>query len=188
MPTSGAPGWTILGSEYVIETPYLRLRRDRIQLRSGAVVEDYFVRESRGFAVIFAQTPDGRVLLVRQYKHGVGAELLELPAGSIDEGETALECAGRELAEETGHVAVGLEHVATLMTDPTNSDSRLHLFAGTGARRLHEPNLDPTEEISTESASLAELRRHVSDGTIAVTSHVAAIYIMLDRLGRLGRA
>ena len=115
--------------------------------------------------------------------------MLELPAGSIDEGETAVECAGRELAEETGHVAVGLEHVATLddRSDELRT-ARLHLFAGSGARRLHEPNLDPTEEISTESASLAELRRHVSDGTIAVTSHVAAIYIMLDRLGRLGRA
>jgi ADP-ribose pyrophosphatase len=179
------PGWTILASEYVIETPHLRLRRDRIRLPNGTLVEDYFVRESRGFAVVFVQTADDRVLLVRQYKHGIGEELIELPAGAIDETETPLGCAHRELAEETGYVAQRLEHVATLVTDPTNSDSRLHLFAGVGAIRAAEPAFDPTEEISTELATLAELRRYVVDGTIAVTSHVAAIYLMLDRLGRL---
>jgi ADP-ribose pyrophosphatase len=185
MATSGRPGWKILHSETVISTPHLRLRRDRIELPNGAIVDDYFVRETRGFAVIFAQTHDDRVLLVRQYKHGIGEDVLELPAGAIDEGETPVACAHRELAEETGYAVAALERVTTLATDPTNSDGRLHLFAGRGARRVCEPHLDPTEAIAVEFATLADLRRYVGDGTIAVSSHVAAIYLMLDRLGRL---
>lgn len=180
-------GWKILRSDYVVETPYLRLRRDRIELPSGAQIDDYFVRESRGFTVVFALTTDERVILVRQYKHGIGAGVLELPAGAIDESESPVACAARELAEETGFVAgaPGLEHVTTLITDPTNSDSRFHLFLATSARRVAEQDLDPTEDIVVEFATLAEARRYVRDGTIDVSSHVAAIYFMLDRLGRL---
>ena len=73
-----------------------------MELPSGVVVEDYFVRESRGFCVVFALTPDENVLLVRQYKHGVGEIVTDLPAGVIDAGETPETCAVRELAEETG--------------------------------------------------------------------------------------
>jgi ADP-ribose pyrophosphatase len=185
MPSEGPPRtWKILRSEYVVETPYLRLRRDRIELPSGALIDDYFVRESRGFAVVFAQTPDDRVVLVRQYKHGIGTGVLELPAGAIDEAESPLACAERELAEETGFVVgpPGLVHVTTFFTDPTNSDSRLHLFAGTNAQPLAHADPDPTEEITVEFATLADLRRYVCDGTIEVSSHVAAVYFMLDRL------
>jgi ADP-ribose pyrophosphatase len=179
--------WKVLRSEYVVDTRYLRLRRDRIQLPSGTEIDDYFVRESRGFAVVFALTPDERVVLVRQYKHGVGEGVLELPAGAIDEDETPLSCAQRELAEETGFVAgpAGLEHLKTFITDPTNSDSRFHLFLARDARRLAEQHPDPTEEIAIEFATLDELRLFVRDGTIDVSSHVAAIYFILDHLGRL---
>ena len=180
--------WTVLHSEIVIETPYLRLRRDRIELPGGAQIDDYFVRESRGFAVIFPITADGRVVLVRQYKHGIGARVLELPAGALDPGESAAACALRELAEETGFVTAAhqLEFVRTFVTDPTNSDSRFHLFIARDVRRELEPDPDPTEDIAVEFAALDELRRFVADGTIEVGSHVAAIYVVLERLGRLG--
>jgi hypothetical protein len=79
----------------------------------------------------------------------------------------------------------GLTHVTTFITDPTNSDSRFHLFLATDARPLVEQRPDPTEEIAVEFATLDELRRFVRDGTIDVSAHVAATYYMLDRLGRL---
>ena len=183
----GRPGWRVLRSEYVVETPYLRLRRDLIELPSGQRIEDYFVRESRGFSVVFALTPDERVVLVRQYKHGIGTGVLELPAGAIDEGETAADCAKRELAEETGFVGdpPEPEHVRSFITDPTNSDSRLHLYLVRNARPELEQALDATEDIAVEFATLAELRRYVVDGTIEVSSHIACIYVMLEHLSLL---
>ena len=188
--STSRPDWTILHSEIVIETPYLRLRRDRIRLPSGAEIDDYFVREARGFSVIFALTGDGRVVLVRQYKHGVATSVLELPAGALEPGETPAACALRELAEETGFVADpdDLELVRTFMTDPTNSDGRFHLFIARNARLEREPAPDPTEQIAVEFASLDQLRDFVAHGTIEVGHHVAAIYTVLEHLGRLGRA
>lgn len=174
-------------SEIVIETPYLRLRRDNIELPDGSLVENYFVRESRGFSVTFALTEDEHVVLVRQYKHGVGRSVLELPAGAIDPGESPADCARRELAEETGYEGTPPEpeHLATFIYDPTSSNTYFHVYVVRGARRTAAQDLDATESIDVELASIDELRRYVRDGTISVGTHVAVIYFVLDRLGKL---
>ena len=180
-------GWRIVDSEIVIETPHLRLRRDDVVLPSGRRIENYYVRESRGFSVVFAITPDERVVLVRQYKHGIGKEVLELPAGAIDPGEDPLGCARREFLEETGFAArpEAFQHLATFATDPTNSDAHFHLYLVRGLESPGGQSLDITEAIEVRLATFDELRRFVRDGTIEVSSHVAAVYYVLDRLGRL---
>jgi ADP-ribose pyrophosphatase len=180
-------GWHIVESEIVIETPHLRLRRDRIELPGGARIGDYYVRESRGFCVVFALTPDERVVLVRQYKHGIGETLLELPAGGIDGGESPAACARRELAEETGYVAepADLEHAGTFVFDPTSSTTRYHVFIGRNARPLLATKFDATEDIAVELATLDQVRRWCRDGTISVGVHVGSIFYVLDRLGKL---
>ncbi len=145
------------------------------------------MRESRGFTIVFAVTPEDRVVLVRQYKHGVAQSVLELPAGAIDPGETPAACAARELAEETGYVGAEpeLEHVGTFLFDPTSSTTRYHLYFARDARPLVATSFDETEDIEVELASFDDLRRYVRDGTIDVGFHVASIYYVLDRLGRL---
>jgi ADP-ribose pyrophosphatase len=179
--------WTVVRSDIVIETNHIRLRRDQIELPGGERVADYYVRESRGFTIVFALTEDERVVLVRQYKHGIGAVLLELPAGGIDPGEDAATCARRELAEETGYVAepAELEHVGSFVYDPTSSNARYDLFLGRNARRTVETSFDLTEDIAVELATLDDVRRFVRDGTIDASAHVASIYYVLDRLGKL---
>lgn len=177
----------MLHSELLIDTPYLRLRRDRVETPRGDVVDDYHVRETRGFVVIFALTPAGEVVLVRQYKHGIGEIVTELPAGAIDPGEEAAAAAAREFTEETGYeLPGGLELVRTFIIDPTNSDGRFALFFGRGAVPTGKQDFDATEDIVVELVPLDRLLDLVRDGTIDVNSHVAAIYTVLDRLGRLG--
>ena len=177
--------WRVLSSVYPIETPFLRLRADKIELPSGEIVDEYFVRESRGFSVVFALTRDESVVLVRQYKHGVVEVVTELPAGARDAGETAAECATRELAEETGYTGSPPEHVRTFLTDPTNSDSRFDLFVVRDAERTCEPDLDVTEEIDVVLASVDDVRAMALDGRIAAGSQVASALVALAHLGRL---
>jgi 8-oxo-dGTP pyrophosphatase MutT (NUDIX family) len=176
--------WQILSSEYRVDTKHLRLRADRVALPSGAVVDEYFVRESHGFAVVFALTPDERVLLVRQYKHGVGEIVTELPAGVMDDSESPEACASRELAEETGYTGSAPEFVRTFLTDPTNSTSRFHVFVVRDAKRTGEPQLDVTEEIEVDLARVDEVRAMALDGRIAAGSQVAAVLVVLEYLGR----
>jgi ADP-ribose pyrophosphatase len=176
--------WEIVDSQYVIESKYLRLRRDSIVLPGGERIDDYYVRESPGFCVAFATTPDNHVVLVRQYKHGIRREMLELPAGAIEPDEPAIGCARRELEEETGYVAASsdTQHVATFITDPTSSDSRFFLFHMKSARPTGRAAPEPTEQIKIELATLPELRRYVREGVIDCSPHVTSIYYMLDRL------
>jgi 8-oxo-dGTP pyrophosphatase MutT (NUDIX family) len=176
--------WRILSSEYRIQTKFLRLRADRVELPSGEVVDDYFVRESRGFCVVFALTPDQHVPLVRQYKHGIGEIVVELPAGMIDEGETPQACAARELAEETGYTGSPPELVRTFYADPTNATARFHLYLVRDAVRTHDQRFDVTEEIEVELASVDEVRAMAYDGRIAAGSQVAAALVALAHLGR----
>lgn len=179
--------WKIVESRYVIETPHLRLRRDSIELPSGVRIDEYYVRETAGFSIVFALTAQNDVVLVRQYKHGIGQGVLELPAGAIEQGESAVTCAQRELAEETGYVGTPAqpEFVASFISDPTNSNGRYHLFLARDVQLRQQQQLDATEDITVELASLAQVRRYVRDGQINVGPNVASIYFMLDRLGKL---
>ena len=162
----------------------MRLRADRVALPDGTVVDEYFVRESRGFAVAFALTPDDRVLLVRQYKHGVGEVVTELPAGGMDDGESPAECVARELAEETGYTGSAPAFVRTFLTDPTNSTSRFHVFVVRDAARTREPQTDVTEEIEVDSVPVDEVRAMALDGRIGAGTQVAAVLVALAYLGR----
>jgi ADP-ribose pyrophosphatase len=174
--------WRILDSDYRIQTKFLRLRADRVELPSGDVVEEYFVRESRGFCVVFALTPDENVLLVRQYKHGIREIVTELPAGMIDEDETPEACAERELAEETGFTGSAPQHVRTFLTDPTNATARFHLFVVRDAVRSREPVFDVTEDIEVDIVPVDEVRAMALDGRIASGSQVAAVLVALAHL------
>jgi len=176
--------WRILDSDYRIQTKFLRLRADRVELPSGDVVEEYFVRESRGFCVVFALTPDENVLLVRQYKHGIREIVTELPAGMIDDDETPEACAERELAEETGFTGSAPQHVRTFLTDPTNATGRFHLFVVRDAVRTREPVFDVTEDIEVDVVPVDEVRAMALDGRIASGSQVAAVLVALAHLER----
>ncbi|HLI97035.1 MAG TPA: NUDIX hydrolase [Candidatus Baltobacteraceae bacterium] len=178
-------GWRVAASSYVLDSPYLRIRRDRIVLPDGTVIEDYYVRESRGYVIVFALTEDRRVVLVRQYKHGAAKVLLELIAGAIDEGEQPLQTAIRELAEETGYGARSMEHLRSFVTDPTNADTIAHLFFAKDAYPNGEQQLDVTEDIAVELATLDELREKLRSGEIDSMPHVGAMYFVLDHLGSL---
>jgi ADP-ribose pyrophosphatase len=174
--------WRIVASTYPIVTPWLRLRSDTIELPDGTVIDNYYVRETRGFTVVFALTPDERVVLVRQYKHGARSDVLELPAGMIDEGETPEACALRELAEETGYVGTSIELVRSFLTDPTNSDGRFYLYLVRNAEPRVATAFDLTEHITVELATIPELRAMVRDERIETGAQIAAIYTALDAL------
>jgi 8-oxo-dGTP pyrophosphatase MutT (NUDIX family) len=174
--------WTVRSSTYRVDEPFLRVRSDTVELPNGTVIENYFVRESRGFAIVAALTPDRRVVLVRQYKHGIAQIVLELPAGMIDPDEAPEACAIRELAEETGYAGDPPRLLRTLFADPTSSNASFHVFLIENAVPKFAQSLDTTEAIEVETATIAELHAAVRDGRIASGSQVAAAYVALDHI------
>ena len=177
--------WEILSSEYVVESPWYRLRRDACRLPDGTVIDPYYVREHAGFTVVFAVTPADDVVFVKQYKHGFGELVLELPAGAIEPDEEPGACARRELEEETGYIAPRWEQMAEFIADPTSSTGKLFLYFARGATAEGVRALDPSEDIDTVLVPLDKVIDEVRSGHVCAQGQVAAIYTMLDRLGKL---
>ena len=87
-----------------------------------------------GAAAIVPLTEKGTLLMIRQYRHSVGEFIWEIPAGTLDPGEDPLECARRELVEETGFEAEAWEEIGEITPLPGYSDERIHIFLATGLR------------------------------------------------------
>lgn len=177
------PQWRVRSSSYVVESPYLRLRKDEVELPDGTIVTDYYVRESRGFVVVFAVTPANEVVLVEQYRYGNDSLVTELPAGTIDEDEDPLECARRELSEETGFSSGEWELVLATPTEPVRSNSIMHCYLARNAVETSSQSLDATEHIEVRLVPLDALRAMLREGGMASVASIAAAYLALERLG-----
>lgn len=111
--------------EVLFEGRMLRVVRDTVRLPNGLQTSREVVRHPGAVAIIALQ--DQHVLLVRQYRYAIAQETLEIPAGKIDPQEPPLDCAVRELREETGYRGT-MEHISTFYTTPGFSDEVMHLF------------------------------------------------------------
>ncbi|MCC6628438.1 MAG: NUDIX hydrolase [Chloroflexi bacterium] len=182
-PAGDGHGWRVVGRRRLVDDVWLRVDRESIRLPDGRTLDGYFVVHQRHFAIVFPVTAAGEVVLVRQYKHGIGQTTLELPAGYIEPADPAPAAAVvRELAEETGYTPADIQPLGALICDPTRSPQRGHVFLATGCRLTGGQRLDPAERIEVVLAPLARLQALVTDGEIAVQSSIAAIFLGLAAL------
>lgn len=105
---------------------------DGVRFPDGSIGELEMVRHPGASAIVpFLDDPDSddpRVLLLRQYRYAALDHLHEIPAGRLNDGEAPLQCAARELQEETGYRAERFEHLLTMFTTPGFTDERIHVF------------------------------------------------------------
>lgn len=114
-----------LRGEVIFEGRMLRVERDTVRLPNGLETSREVVRHPGAVGIIALL--DQQVLLVRQYRYAIAQKTLEIPAGKLDPRETPLDCAVRELREETGYRGT-MEHISTFYTTPGFSDEVMHLF------------------------------------------------------------
>lgn len=175
--------WQLLSSTLVVDHRWCQVRQDTVQLPNGIVIDDYFVNVRPDVALVLALTLERKIVFVRQYRHGVGKILLELPAGTFDPGQESPEAAAaRELEEETGYRAERLAKLATLYDNPVKDTNQIHVFLGTGATATALPCLDSTEEIEIVLIPLEEVEQCIYRGEIAVAGTLAALFLGLNCL------
>lgn len=176
------PAWRVRSSVYVVQSPFLRLRKDEIELPNGTTLSEYYVRETDGFVMVFALTPQQQVVLVRQYRYGNDTIGLELPAGSRDPNEAPLDCAQRELAEETGYESPRWIHLFRASAEPVRSTSVADAYLALDAVRTREQQLDPSEHIEVELASIDEFVALLRGREIESMACIGVAYAALDHL------
>lgn len=171
--------WKVLSSRHI--HPHFRL--DRVELTNGKTFEP-MVFEFRSWANTVALTKNNDVVLVKQYRHGVRENLLELPGGVVEEGEDPLAGAGRELMEETGYSAGKIVEVGRLYPNPAIQHNTLFCYLATDAELTGHQHFDETEEIEVHLVPLDELIEMVRQGKFMHALHVAVLFQALVYMKR----
>lgn len=153
-----------LASRYVFEGKILKLRVDTISLPNGRTGTREVV-EYAGAVAVVAIDDDDRVVLVRQYRYPVGAELLEIPAGKLEAGEGPLETARRELLEETGYAARDWRLLRTFYSTPGFTSEKMHVFLARGLEKGPAAT-DEDEFIEVEVLPFERTLELIAEGVI----------------------
>ncbi len=164
-----------------------RGRKFRVERRICAVGDGrhlFEIVEHPGAAVILPVLDDGRIVLIHNYRVAVGAELLELPAGTLDDGERPEACAGRELSEETGYRAGRLTPLVSFYSSPGVFTERMHSFLATeltAGSAAHESG----EQIRVSPMTLGDALDAVRTGRIVDAKTIVTL-LYYDRFVRDG--
>jgi len=160
------------------------LYRETVTLENGVTTDLDIIRHP-GASAIVPLIDNHTVILLRQYRHAVGREIWEIPAGTLEDGETPLDCAHRELPEETGYCARHFHEIGTLVPVPGYSDERVHLFIAIDLTPA-EQSLDADEIIHVHPRSLSDALSMIRRGDIIDAKTISALFLTRDWIaGRL---
>ena len=177
--------WKVLESEYLHNEPWLTVRKEKCELPNGKIMPAYYIIDYPTWATCLALTKDGKAILVKQYRHGLGVISLETPGGVVDEGEDVQTAVARELREETGYEFDHYEFLGKISANPATTSNYMHMFLATGGVKKGEQKLDETEDVTVELYSIEELKQLVRDQKIVQALHTACIFYGLEKLGEL---
>lgn len=175
--------WKTIKSEYLFKDLWFTVRADSCQRPDGKIVEPYYVYEFPDWVSAIALTEDGKVILEKQYRHGIGEVAFEIPGGCVDNTDKSLEDAiARELLEETGYAFSKYEYLGKTCANPSTNNNWMHMYLATGGKRVKEQELDENEEIEIHLFSLDDLKKLVDENKIIQSMHITAIHYALKRL------
>ncbi len=163
----------------------LTLHVDAVETAGGAMASREIV-DHPGAVGIVAVDAEGRVLLVRQWRHAVGRALWEIPAGTLGKGEQPEAAARRELAEETGFTARRWERLGTGPVAPGYSGEILHLFAAT-LLTVGEAHTDPDEKVVARLFDADEIRAVAAGDGLDIKTFAGLWYAGISPPPRSGR-
>jgi 8-oxo-dGDP phosphatase len=175
------PGiWKVLTREYLARKPWYTVRVDRVELPNGTIIPEYWISEYAPWVNVVALTERDEVVLIRQYRHGIGAVHYELPAGSSDPGDTSMEeGARRELREETGYGGGRWSLLATLSANPALQNNLTYTFLAEGVTPVGAAAPEASEDIRVHLTPLADIQGLVERGGFLQALHVAPLLMLL---------
>ncbi|EHQ25386.1 NUDIX hydrolase [Mucilaginibacter paludis] len=177
--------WKILSSTYIHKGPWATLRADRCEMPDGRIVPAYFVLEYPNWSNAVAITEDGKILMVRQYRHAAQIVSLELPGGVIEDGEAPEDAIKREILEETGYSFDEVELISTIYANPATGDNHTYCYLARNGKKTQLQNLDDHEEIVVEEYTIDEVKQLLAENKIAQALHCTNLFYALMKLGKL---
>ena len=187
--------WEEIRCEHLISDEWIDFRRSAYRFPDGREFEPYYSYSRRDYVVIVASDEEGKLLCVRQFRHGIKEVTTEFPAGGIERqdgreygdrgdasAEDALLAAKRELREETGYESDQWEHLLTVPSNATIADNYAYLYRATGCRKVAGQKLDETEYLNVVKKTPAEIEDLIEAGQFQQAIHIMA-WLLACRVG-----
>ncbi len=172
--------WKVLASRDLLDaSPYLKVRAETVELPDGRQVESFYQVEQPDYALMFVETEDGHVVMLRTYKHGARRVSLTFPAGAISPGEDPLTAAKRELLEETGYESDDWTALGDYVVQGNHRGCACHMFHARNARKVAEPDSGDLEEMRIELHTPRDLIDAAARGEYAFLPVIAMLGAML---------
>lgn len=159
--------WQILSSQYLFNDLWFKVRKDVCKTPRGKIVDPYYVYEFPDWVTAVPLSDDGRIIMVRQYRHGLGETCIEIPGGCIDDADASPEDAiKRELLEETGYSFSSYKFLGKISANPSTNSNLMHMFLATGGKKVAEQELDSNEEIEIELFTIEEVKQLIKENQV----------------------
>ncbi len=175
--------WELIRSEPGPELILFHTRFDWYKNPRNGKLFKRVALEAPDWVNVVALTPDQRIILVRQFRFGVGKETTEIPAGIIEPGEPPEQAARRELEEETGYTTDQWEYLGWIQPNPAFLDNHCHTFLARNVVKTHPPSPDEGEDIVVEEMTVEEIHRAIQSGSIRNALAVVALSHVFDLRG-----
>lgn len=158
--------WKVLSQENLIHRPHLDAYKEKVELPDGRIYDEFYHLHFGPVVCIVAETPDGKLLMERQYRHAVKEVLTEIPAGIVEKDEEPLEAAKRELQEETGYAGGEWTPLSVEYAQGGVQDNKMYSFYAKGVTPHGQRHLDSTEDINVYLIDKQEVLGMLMNGEI----------------------
>lgn len=169
--------WKKISSKPLGDYRIFTIRQDRCLSPRTGQEHQFFILESRNWINVIPLTPEGNVVFIYQFRHGIAEVTLEIPGGIVDaEDSSSVEAARRELLEETGYAVDDVIHIGSVAPNPAFLNNRCDTFLALGARKISAPQFDGSEDIAVQEIPLPDVPSLIRNGRISHALVVAAFY------------
>lgn len=178
--------WQTLTSEYLFNDRWFKVRKEKCKTPGGKIVDPYYVYEFPAWVGVVPVTEEGRIVMIKQYRHAIGEVCIEIPGGCVDDTDKDFQtAAARELLEETGYTFPVYDYLGKISPNPSTNTNFLHMFLARGGKKIAQQKLDANEEIEIVLLSIDELKALVRENKIIQSMHISCILYALEKLGEL---
>jgi ADP-ribose pyrophosphatase len=167
----------VTNSETIFHGKVFDVRVDQIEYPETGNKSFRQVAIHPGGAVILPLQDDGKVILISQYRYPHNQVVLELPAGKLEKGEDPLNCASRELTEETGYIAKKITKLGKIYTTPGFCNETLHIYIAEGLIQGNHSREEGEEDITMHALTLEEIDDKIKSGDIVDAKTISGFYM-----------